>query len=149
MRAIDRCSLSHVCSSYYVLTGGGHPFGRETHKREANIMEHDADLSELEGPEAVEAQALIASMISARPEARISALQVPPMCTLLAVANSHEARAGVPPSFFLGSAPSSDIYTLSIGFFGAVFALRAICCCCFQRLQQERARLPMSAAGSV
>ena len=59
-----------------MLTGGGHPFGRETHKREANILEHDVDLSELQGPEAVEAQALIASMISARAEARISALQV-------------------------------------------------------------------------
>jgi hypothetical protein len=62
-----------------VLTGGGHPFGRETHKREANIMEHDADLSELQGPEAAEAQVLIASMISAQPERRISALQVSTM----------------------------------------------------------------------
>jgi hypothetical protein len=39
-------------------------------------MEHDVDLSELQGPEAVEAQTLIASMISAQPERRISALQV-------------------------------------------------------------------------
>ena len=39
-------------------------------------MEHDVDLSELQGPEAVEAQALIACMISAQPERRISALQV-------------------------------------------------------------------------
>jgi uncharacterized DUF497 family protein len=74
-----------------VLTGGGHPFGRETHKREANIMEHDVDLSELEGPEAVEAQALIASMISARPEARLSALQVPPMS--LSVIVSRECQS--------------------------------------------------------
>ena len=59
-----------------MLTGGGHPFGRETHKREANIMEHAVDLSELQGPEAAEAQVLIASMIREQPERRISALQV-------------------------------------------------------------------------
>ena len=59
-----------------MLTGGSHPFGRETHKREANILEHDVDLSELQGSEAAEAQALIASMISAQPDRRISALQV-------------------------------------------------------------------------
>ena len=69
-------SITQIHRRYYVLTGGGHPFGRETHKREANIMEHDVDLSELQGPEAVEAQALIACMISAQPERRISALQV-------------------------------------------------------------------------
>ena len=39
-------------------------------------MEHDVDLSELQGPEAVEAQMLISSMISELPERRISSLQV-------------------------------------------------------------------------
>jgi uncharacterized DUF497 family protein len=72
-----------------VLTGGSHPFGRETHKREANILEHDVDLSELQGSEAAEAQALIASMISAQPDRRISALQVLNLSFSVAVVWQH------------------------------------------------------------
>lgn len=72
-----------------MLTGGSHPFGRETHKREANILEHDVDLSELQGPEAAEAQALIASMISAQPDRRISALQVLNLSFSVAVVWQH------------------------------------------------------------
>jgi serine/threonine-protein kinase/endoribonuclease IRE1 len=82
-------SFGKICFRYYVLTGGSHPFGRETHKREANILEHDVDLSELQGPEAAEAQALIASMISAQPDRRISALQVLNLSFSVAVVWQH------------------------------------------------------------
>ena len=106
-----------------MLTGGGHPFGRETHKREANIMEHDADLSELQGPEAAEAQVLIASMISAQPERRISALQVLAMSFQLTTgAYADEFLPGLSSPIFLGSAPSPAVCTFVVRLF------RAVCC---------------------
>jgi hypothetical protein len=101
-------SFTQICTRYYVLTGGGHPFGRETHKREANIMEHAVDLSELQGPEAVEAQALIASMIREQPEGRISALQVLPMFyTNIAVASTDDLECRFIATRFSGDRASA------------------------------------------
>ena len=84
-------------------------------------MEHDVDLSELQGPEAAEAQALIASMISAQPERRLSALQVFAVFFnfFLPVGVRHSwiltyRNAGLSPSILLGTSNSPAVYTFSI-----------------------------------
>lgn len=69
-KAIDIFSLG--CVFYYILTGGGHPFG-DRYLREGNIVRGEYDLSALKQHcphDWVEATHLIASMISFNPKTR-------------------------------------------------------------------------------
>ncbi|KAK6362877.1 bifunctional endoribonuclease/protein kinase ire1 [Orbilia blumenaviensis] len=74
-RAIDIFSLG--CVFYFVLTGGGHPFG-DRYLREGNIITGKFNLSGLEvlGDSGSEASDLIASMIARNPKARPDATTV-------------------------------------------------------------------------
>ncbi|KAF3154107.1 bifunctional endoribonuclease/protein kinase ire1 [Orbilia oligospora] len=74
-RAIDIFSLG--CVFYFVLTGGGHPFG-DRYLREGNIITGKFNLSGLDvlGDSGSEASDLIASMIARNPKARPDATTV-------------------------------------------------------------------------
>lgn len=69
-KAIDIFSLG--CVFYYILSGGGHPYG-DRYMREGNIIRGEFDLSGLKDycpDDFVEATDLISSMISSNPKSR-------------------------------------------------------------------------------
>lgn len=74
-RAVDIFSLG--CVAFYMLTGGGHPFG-ELYEREMHIVQNQVNFAPLQalGDGMVEAQALIERMIAPEPAQRPSAADV-------------------------------------------------------------------------